>query len=63
MQIKDDISSPNLIIEKGAIFDGRCSMPNLKPSRSICLFGVTVKKKAKIFPTLIYTIEYKRIHV
>jgi cytoskeletal protein CcmA (bactofilin family) len=43
-EIKGDINSPNLIIEKGAIFDGRCSMLNIKPSRSIRLFGVTVKK-------------------
>jgi cytoskeletal protein CcmA (bactofilin family) len=43
-EIKGDINSPNLIIEKGAIFDGCCSMPNIKPSRSIGLFGVTVKK-------------------
>ena len=43
-EIKGDINSPNLIIEKGAIFDGRCSMPNIIPSRSIALFGVNVKK-------------------
>jgi cytoskeletal protein CcmA (bactofilin family) len=43
-EIKGNINSPNLIIEKGAIFDGRCSMPDIKPSRSIGLFGVTVKK-------------------
>ena len=43
-EIKGNINSPNLIIEKGAIFDGRCSMPNNKPSRSIDLFGFTVKK-------------------
>ena len=43
-EIKGDINSPNLIIEKGAIFDGRCSMPNIKSSRSIRLFGFTVKK-------------------
>jgi cytoskeletal protein CcmA (bactofilin family) len=27
-EIKGNIHFPNLIIEKGAIFDGRCSMPN-----------------------------------
>jgi cytoskeletal protein CcmA (bactofilin family) len=43
-EIKGDIDSPNLIIEKGAIFDGRCSMPKIKPFRPISLFGVTVKK-------------------
>jgi cytoskeletal protein CcmA (bactofilin family) len=43
-EIKGDINSPKLIIEKGAIFDGRCSMPNIIPSRSIALFGVNVKK-------------------
>ena len=43
-EIKGNINSPNLIIEKGAIFDGRCSMPNINPSRSIALFGVNVKK-------------------
>jgi cytoskeletal protein CcmA (bactofilin family) len=43
-EVKGDIHSPNLIIEKGAIFDGRCFMPNIKPSRPISLFGVTVKK-------------------
>jgi cytoskeletal protein CcmA (bactofilin family) len=43
-EIKGNINSPNLIIEKGAIFDGRCSMPNIKPCRSIALFGVNVKK-------------------
>jgi cytoskeletal protein CcmA (bactofilin family) len=43
-EIKGDINSPNLIIEKGASFYGHCSMPNIKPSRSIRLFGVTVKK-------------------
>ena len=43
-EIKGNINSPNLIIEKGAIFDGRCSMPNIKPFRSIGLFGVTVKR-------------------
>jgi cytoskeletal protein CcmA (bactofilin family) len=42
--IKGNIHSPSLIIEKGAIFDGRCSMPNIIPSRSIALFGVNVKK-------------------
>jgi cytoskeletal protein CcmA (bactofilin family) len=43
-EVKGDINSPNLIIEKGAIFDGRCSMPNIIPSRFIALCGVNVKK-------------------
>ena len=43
-EIKGDINSPNLIIEKGAIFDGRCSMPYIKPSRSLRLFGDAVRK-------------------
>jgi cytoskeletal protein CcmA (bactofilin family) len=29
-KIKGNINSPKLIIEKGAIFDGRCSMPDIK---------------------------------
>jgi cytoskeletal protein CcmA (bactofilin family) len=43
-KIKGDINSANLTIKKGTYFSGRCSMPNIKPSRSIGLFGVTVKK-------------------
>ena len=43
-EIKGDINSPKLIIEKGAIFDGCCSMPNIIPSRSTAWFGVNVKK-------------------
>jgi cytoskeletal protein CcmA (bactofilin family) len=43
-EIKGDIHSPNFIIEKGAIFDGRCSMPNIKQSRSLHLSGDAVRK-------------------
>ena len=43
-EIKGDIHSPNCIIEKGAIFDGRCSMPKIKKSRSLRLFGNAVRK-------------------
>ncbi len=43
-EIKGDIHSPSFIIEKGAIFDGRCSMPNIKQSRSFRLFGDAVRK-------------------
>ena len=34
-EVKGDIHAPSFIIEKGAIFDGRCSMPNIKPSKSL----------------------------
>ena len=44
-EIKGNIYSPNLIIEKGAIFDGRCSMPYIIPSRSLRLFGDAVLAK------------------
>lgn len=43
-EIKGDIHSPSFIIEKGAIFDGRCSMPNIKSSRSLRLSGDAVRK-------------------
>ena len=43
-EIKGEIKSSNLIIEKGAIFDGRCSMPNIKPYRSLNLYGDAMKK-------------------
>ncbi len=43
-EIKGDIHSPSFIIEKGAVFDGRCSMPNIKQSRFLCLPGDAVRK-------------------
>ena len=43
-EIKGDIHASSFIIEKGAIFDGRCSMLNVKPSRSLLLFGNAVRK-------------------
>ena len=43
-EIKGDIHSPSFIIEKGAIFDGRCSMPNIKQSRSLRFSDDAVKK-------------------
>ena len=43
-EVKGDIHSPSFIIEKGAIFDGRCSMPSIKKSGSPPLFGNVVKK-------------------
>jgi cytoskeletal protein CcmA (bactofilin family) len=44
-EIKGNIHSPNLIIEKGANFDGRCFMPNIKPSKSLRLLGDAVRIK------------------
>ena len=43
-EIKGDIHASSFIIEKGAIFDGRCSMLNVKPSRSLLLFGDAARK-------------------
>ncbi|MZH02274.1 MAG: polymer-forming cytoskeletal protein [Nitrospinae bacterium] len=43
-EVKGDIHSPNFIIEKGATFDGRCSMPNIKMSGSTPLSGDVVRK-------------------
>jgi cytoskeletal protein CcmA (bactofilin family) len=37
-EVRGDIHSPNLNIEKGAIFEGRCSIPKKKTSQSINLF-------------------------
>lgn len=42
--VKGDIHSPNFIIEKGATFDGRCSMPNTKQLRPQSLPGDAVRK-------------------
>jgi cytoskeletal protein CcmA (bactofilin family) len=47
-EIQGNIYSPNLIIEKGAIFDGRCFMPYRKPSSSLRLFGDAVRKKINL---------------
>jgi cytoskeletal protein CcmA (bactofilin family) len=43
-KIRGDINSPRLIIEKGAIFNGLCSMPNIQPSRSLRFSGYTMRK-------------------
>lgn len=43
-EVKGDIHAPSFIIEKGAIFDGRCSMPNIKKSSSQFLSGDAVRK-------------------
>ena len=42
--IKGNIHSPNFIIEKGATFDGRCSMPNIKKFSPFPLFGDVARK-------------------
>lgn len=38
-EVKGDIHAPSFIIEKGAIFDGRCSMPNIKKPRPLFLLS------------------------
>ena len=43
-EVKGDIHSPNFIIEKGAVFDGRCSMPNIKKPRLLLQLGEALKK-------------------
>jgi len=43
-EVKGDIHAPSFIIEKGAIFDGRCSMPNIKKPGPLLLLGDALKK-------------------
>jgi cytoskeletal protein CcmA (bactofilin family) len=43
-EVKGDIHSPNFVIEKGAVFDGRCSMPNLKKPSLLQQLGGVLKK-------------------
>ncbi len=43
-EVKGDIHSPNFIIEKGAVFDGRCSMPNIKKPSLLLQLGEALKK-------------------
>jgi len=43
-EVKGDIHSPNFIIEKGAVFDGRCSMPNVKKPSLLLQLGKALKK-------------------
>jgi cytoskeletal protein CcmA (bactofilin family) len=43
-EVTGDIHSPNFIIEKGAIFDGRCSMPNVKKPSLLRQLGEALKK-------------------
>jgi cytoskeletal protein CcmA (bactofilin family) len=43
-EVKGDIHSPNFIIEKGAVFDGRCSMPNIKKPSLLFQLGKVLKK-------------------
>ncbi len=43
-EVKGDIYSPNFIIEKGAVFDGRCSMPDLKREESFHFLGNALRK-------------------
>ncbi|MBC8288637.1 MAG: polymer-forming cytoskeletal protein [Nitrospinae bacterium] len=43
-EVKGDIHSPSFIIEKGATFEGRCSMPNIKQLGSFRLSGDAVRK-------------------
>ena len=45
-KVKGDIHSPNFIIEKGAVFDGRCSMTNLKKPSLLLKLGAVLKKTA-----------------
>jgi cytoskeletal protein CcmA (bactofilin family) len=45
-KVNGDIHSPNFIIEKGAVFDGRCSMPNLKKPSLLHQLGAVLKKTA-----------------
>ena len=43
-KVKGDIHSPSFIIEKGAAFDGRCSMPNIKQPKPRSLSVEIVRK-------------------
>ncbi len=43
-KVKGDIHSPSFIIEKGAAFDGRCSMPNIKKIRPRYPFSDLIRK-------------------
>jgi cytoskeletal protein CcmA (bactofilin family) len=43
-EVRGDIHSPNLNIEKGAIFEGRCSIPKKEKPRPIFLKKKTHKK-------------------
>ena len=43
-ELKGDIHSPSFIIEKGAVFDGRCSMPNIKKPGPLLLLGDVLRK-------------------
>lgn len=43
-EVKGDIHSPSFIIEKGAVFDGRCSMPNIKNPRPLLLLSAALRK-------------------
>ena len=44
-EVKGDLHSPNFVIEKGAVFDGKCSMPNVKNSKPFNRIINTVLKK------------------
>jgi cytoskeletal protein CcmA (bactofilin family) len=43
-EVKGNIHSPNFIIEKGAVFDGRCTMPNIKKPSLLRQLGEALKK-------------------
>jgi len=43
-EVKGYVRTPNFIIEKGAVFDGRCSMPRSKKSSALRLLRNTLKK-------------------
>ena len=43
-EVRGDIHSPNLNIEKGALFEGRCSMPKNRTPQPIFLMKKTPKK-------------------
>ena len=49
-EVKGDIHSPNFILEKGAVFDGRCSMPNAKKPSLLLQLGEVLKKNRLNFP-------------
>jgi cytoskeletal protein CcmA (bactofilin family) len=44
-EVTGDIYSPNLNIEKGALFEGRCSMPKNKKPRPLLFFMEKISKK------------------
>ena len=45
-EVKGDLHAPNFIIEKGAHFDGQCSMPTAPRSELFNLLGKALRKTA-----------------